>query len=90
MILREQKADLWIGSGLLLFCGFAGWRATYIKQGFNSSAAGPSFVPWLVIGLVSVLSVLLIVRRCAPSMTPRPISPCPASARWPPWRALPC
>ncbi|ANT63660.1 MULTISPECIES: tripartite tricarboxylate transporter TctB family protein [Roseobacteraceae] len=62
MILREQKADLWIGSGLLLFCGFAGWRATYIKQGFNSSAAGPSFVPWLVIGLVSVLSVLLIVR----------------------------
>ncbi len=62
MILREQKADLWIGTGLLLLCGFAGWRATYIKQGFNSSAAGPSFMPWLVIALIALLSVLLIVR----------------------------
>lgn len=62
MILREAKADLWVGCGLLALCGFAGWRATYIKQGFSSSAAGPSFVPWLVILLISVLSVLLIVR----------------------------
>lgn len=62
MLLREDKADIWVGGGLLALCGFAGWRATYIKQGFSSSAAGPSFVPWLVILAIAALSVLLILR----------------------------
>lgn len=62
MQLREAKVDLWTGCGLLALCGLAAWRATYIKQGFSSSAAGPAFVPWVVIVLVAVLSVLLILR----------------------------
>lgn len=62
MSVREAKADLWIGCGLLALCGFAGWRATYIKQGFNSSAAGPSFLPWLIIALIALLSLLMIVK----------------------------
>ncbi|MBE9638576.1 tripartite tricarboxylate transporter TctB family protein [Salipiger mangrovisoli] len=70
MVLREQKADLWIGAGLLLFCGFVSWRTTYIKQGIGSSAAGPSFLPWLVIGLIALLSVLLIVRALRAERTP--------------------
>ncbi|MHA6344271.1 tripartite tricarboxylate transporter TctB family protein [Roseivivax sp. CAU 1761] len=62
MALREGQADLWIGGGLLALCGAAAWRTTYIKQGFSSSAAGPSFVPWLVIALIAVLSLALILR----------------------------
>ncbi|WP_353475989.1 tripartite tricarboxylate transporter TctB family protein (plasmid) [Salipiger sp. H15] len=62
MIIREAKADLWVGCGLLALCGFAGWRATYIKQGFSQTAAGPSFLPWLVVSLIAVLSVMMIIR----------------------------
>ncbi|WP_253383469.1 tripartite tricarboxylate transporter TctB family protein [Notoacmeibacter sp. MSK16QG-6] len=53
---------MWIGCGLLAFCGFASWRTTFIKQGFNPGAAGPSFVPWLTIALIGMLSLVLIVR----------------------------
>ncbi|PHR56252.1 MAG: C4-dicarboxylate ABC transporter permease [Robiginitomaculum sp.] len=45
---------------MLAFCGFAVWRTLSIKQGFSSSIAGPSFVPWLMIGLISILSAILI------------------------------
>lgn len=62
MLVRQEKADLWIGSGLLALCGFAGWRTTLIKKGFGSSVAGPAFVPWLVIGLIALLSALMILR----------------------------
>ncbi|RLQ88871.1 tripartite tricarboxylate transporter TctB family protein [Notoacmeibacter ruber] len=62
MRLRQAKADLWIGCGLLVLCGFAGWRTTFIKPGFNPGVTGPDFLPWLVIGLIGLLSFALIVR----------------------------
>ena len=58
----ERTSDLWIGAGVLGFCGFAAWRTTYIKAGFNSSAAGPSMVPWLMIGMIAGLSILMMLR----------------------------
>lgn len=71
MIIREAKADLWVGGGLLALSGFAGWRTTYIKQGFSQSAAGPSFLPWLVIALIALLSVALIVRALRAEHDPK-------------------
>ena len=60
--IAESKADIWIGAGLLAFCGFASWRTLYVKQGFSATAAGPSFVPWLMIGGIAALSLVLIAR----------------------------
>ena len=60
--ISERSSDLWIGAGLLGFCGFAAWRTTYVRQGFANTAAGPSFVPWLMIGLIAFLSIVMIVR----------------------------
>ncbi|WP_417741871.1 tripartite tricarboxylate transporter TctB family protein [Salipiger sp.] len=71
MIVREARADLWIGGGLLALCGFSGWRATYIKQGFNPGVAGPSFVPWLVTALIALLAVLLIIRALRAEAAPK-------------------
>lgn len=60
--LNGSKADLWIGGGLLAFCGFAAWRTTYVKTGIASTSAGPAFVPWIMITLLALLSVVLIMR----------------------------
>ena len=60
--LPEEKADLWIGGGLLAFCAAAGWRTLYVKSGFGGTAAGPAFVPWLMIALIALLAVGLILR----------------------------
>lgn len=60
--IRESKSDVWIGAGLLAFCGFASWRTLLIKKGFSSSVAGPSFVPWIMIGGIALLAVLMMVR----------------------------
>lgn len=59
---RQSKGDIWIGGGLLAFCAFAAWRSLKIKQGFSSSVAGPSFVPWLMIGAIAVLAIVLVLR----------------------------
>lgn len=60
--IQQSKSDVWIGSGILVLCGLAAWRTLKIKQGFSNSVAGPSFVPWLVIVAVAILSVVMIVR----------------------------
>lgn len=60
--LRESKADIWIGGGLLAFCGFAAWRTLRIREGFTTSVAGPSFVPWIMVGATALLACLLILR----------------------------
>ena len=60
--IRESKSDVWIGGGLLAFCGFAAWRTLLIKKGFSSSVAGPSFVPWLMIGGITILALILLLR----------------------------
>lgn len=60
--IREGKADIWIGGGLLAFCAFAAWRTLRIKQGFTTSVAGPSFVPWVMVGALALLAAFLILR----------------------------
>lgn len=60
--LRESKADIWIGSGLLAFCTFAAWQTLRIREGFTTSVAGPSFVPWIMVGATALLACLLILR----------------------------
>ncbi|WP_097053542.1 tripartite tricarboxylate transporter TctB family protein [Thalassospira xiamenensis] len=58
----ESRSSLYIGGGLLLFCGFAAWRTALVKAQSANTVAGPSFLPWIMIGLISALSVALIVR----------------------------
>lgn len=60
--ISEDRSDIWIGSGLLAFCAFAAWRTLKVKSGFGESLAGPAFVPWLMIGGIAILSLLLILR----------------------------
>ncbi|MFV0383484.1 tripartite tricarboxylate transporter TctB family protein [Paracoccus sp. (in: a-proteobacteria)] len=60
--LRRGRGDVWIGGGLLVLCALVAWRTLHIRQGFSNSVAGPSFVPWLVIGATAILSGVLIRR----------------------------
>jgi len=60
--MRQTSSDIAIGVGLLLFCGFATWRTTLIKVPSEATVAGTAFLPWLMIGAISLLSIVLIVR----------------------------
>ncbi|MBO0346316.1 tripartite tricarboxylate transporter TctB family protein [Roseibium sp. CAU 1637] len=61
-VVRQYKADLWIGGGLCAFCAFAAWRTLNIKQVVSPTMAGPSFVPWLMVVVIAVLALCLIFR----------------------------
>lgn len=58
----QRKSDIWIGAGLLGFCAFAAWRSLRIKSQVGGTLAGPSFLPWVMIGAISALSIWLILR----------------------------
>lgn len=58
----KRNPDIVIGIGLLLFCGFATWRTLNIKVPPENTIAGTSFVPWLMIGGIALLSIGLMVR----------------------------
>lgn len=60
--IQQSKSDIWIGSGILALCGFAAWQTLNIKQGFSNSIAGPSFLPWLMIAAITILSLIMIGR----------------------------
>ncbi|GAB1583882.1 tripartite tricarboxylate transporter TctB family protein [Phyllobacterium phragmitis] len=60
--MRKIGSDVIIGGGLLVFSAFAAWRTLYIKGQSTGTIAGPSFLPWLMIGAVIVLSLMLILR----------------------------
>nr|WP_321457155.1 tripartite tricarboxylate transporter TctB family protein [uncultured Cohaesibacter sp.] len=61
----EPKSDMWIGSGLLIFCAVSAWLTLDIKNGMSSSVAGPSMVPWIMIAGTALLSLILIFRAKA-------------------------
>ncbi|WP_316858729.1 tripartite tricarboxylate transporter TctB family protein [uncultured Cohaesibacter sp.] len=61
----EPKSDMWIGSGLLVFCAISAWLTLDIKNGMSSSVAGPSMVPWIMIAGTAFLSLILISRAKA-------------------------
>lgn len=60
--LSAQKSDIWIGISLLCFCAVAAWRTSLIRTVPGGATTGPAFVPWLMIGVIALLSVLLILR----------------------------
>ncbi len=58
----KSKADIWISLSLLAFCGFATWRTMKIRVPPEDTVAGTSFVPWLMIGGMVLLALLLLAR----------------------------
>ena len=60
--MRKIGSDAIIGCGLLAFSAFAAWRTFYIKGQSASTIAGPSFLPWLMLGAITILSLMLILR----------------------------
>lgn len=60
--MRQTSSDRVIGIGLLLFCAFAAWRTAGIKVPPEATIAGTSFLPWLMIGGIALLSLALIAR----------------------------
>ena len=59
---QARRGDLWIGGGLLVFCGLAAWRSLRIKSQISSTIAGPSFLPWIMIAALTLLAISLILR----------------------------
>ncbi len=60
--MEQKKSDIVIGSGLLLFCIFGAWYTAKIRVPPEATVAGTSFVPWLMIGGISLFSVIMILR----------------------------
>ena len=58
----KRNPDILIGVGLLLFCAFAAWRTLKVTVPPEDTVAGTAFVPWLMIGSIVVLSLVLIGR----------------------------
>lgn len=58
----KRNPDIVIGIGLLLFCGFATWRTLHVRVPPEDTVAGTTFVPWLMIGGIALLSIALIAR----------------------------
>lgn len=68
-----KRTDCGLAILLLAFCAFASWRTTLVPSTGAGSQAGPSFLPWIVIVGISLLSLGLLVRglrRPAPVSTP--------------------
>lgn len=61
----SRKSDVRIGIGLLMFCSFAAWRSLLVSSAGVGATAGPTFVPWIMIAGISLLSVAMIVRALA-------------------------
>lgn len=78
--MRQKTSDMWIGLGLLLFSAFAVWRTMKIKVPPEATIAGTSFVPWLMIGGIVLLSFGLIFRAVLSSVADKTIEvPDPAT-----------
>ncbi|MFC6489297.1 tripartite tricarboxylate transporter TctB family protein [Nitratireductor sp. GCM10026969] len=71
----SRKSDVVIGLIVLAFCGFAAWRTLYVSAAPSGTAAGPAFVPWLVIGLIALLAVALMARAVLRYRTGNPEEP---------------
>ena len=71
--MKQKTSDIVIGIGLLLFCVFASWRTLKVKVPPEATIAGTSFVPWLMIGGIVVLSVGLIIRALLSSLADKTI-----------------
>lgn len=57
-----RRADVWLGLVLLAFCSVAGWWTLRIPSVGTGTAAGPSFIPWIMIVGIAILSVAMMLR----------------------------
>ncbi|MBN2752997.1 MAG: tripartite tricarboxylate transporter TctB family protein [Rhodospirillaceae bacterium] len=60
--MRQSRIDIVIGVGLLFLCAFSAWRTLGIRPPIGGTIAGPSFLPWIMIGGLVLLSLMLIGR----------------------------
>ena len=60
--MARPASDVIVGCGLLAFSAFAAWRSLNIGGRSIGTVAGPSFLPWIMIGAIVLLSLALIVR----------------------------
>ena len=60
--IRESRADLYISSGLLVFCIFTAVATARLKTPPGGSIAGPAFVPWLMVVLLGLGATCLLAR----------------------------
>lgn len=70
--MRKLGSDAVIGCGLLAFSAFAAWRSLRIGGQSVGTIAGPSFLPWLMIAAIVLLSIALLMRarRAAVAASP--------------------
>ncbi|WP_427029189.1 tripartite tricarboxylate transporter TctB family protein [Halomonas sp. H2] len=76
--MRKPLADVWISLFLLAFCGFAASRTLLLTAKSTGTSAGPTFIPWLMIGAVSLLSIGLLVRALWCSNLAKEVNTLPA------------
>ncbi|PRD42892.1 C4-dicarboxylate ABC transporter permease [Phyllobacterium phragmitis] len=60
--MQRIGSDVAVGCGLLAFSAFAAWRSLGIRGQSAGTIAGPSFLPWLMIGAIIILSLMLVLR----------------------------
>ncbi|WP_088736290.1 MULTISPECIES: tripartite tricarboxylate transporter TctB family protein [unclassified Thioclava] len=60
--MNEGKSDIWIGFGLLALCAFAAWRSLLVRTVETGTIAGATFMPWLMIGGLAILALVMIAR----------------------------
>ena len=56
-----KRSDIFIATGLLIFCLILALFTLRIPSVSAGTSAGPSFVPWLMLGCIAVFSLLMIV-----------------------------
>lgn len=59
---NQAKSDRWIGFALLGLCAFTTWNTIGMRGQASNTIAGTSFVPWIMIASLTLLSLILIFR----------------------------
>nr|WP_321460902.1 tripartite tricarboxylate transporter TctB family protein [uncultured Cohaesibacter sp.] len=58
--MSSKRSDIFIATGLLIFCLILALFTLRIPSVSAGTSAGPSFVPWLMLGCIAVFSLLMI------------------------------
>ena len=64
-VIRENRADLFISIGLIVFCVFAAVQTAQLRTPPSNSIAGPAFMPWIMVILIGLSSLMLLGRSLA-------------------------
>lgn len=58
----RKPVDFWIAIVLFVFCGIAAFLTAGIPLAGTGTKWGPAFFPWLMIGGIAILAVVLLLR----------------------------